>query len=673
MKVPPPLPRHEAPLPPPPGARAAALATGRPRRVPDLPLRVKLGALYALVIAAIGCGAYFLNSALVDRGFRSVERDAVRAQLARADAVLGLRLDALYHTAGDWATWDATYDYMLTRDPAFEQENLFQDSLATLGVTFMLFVDTQGSAVHYLGFDLDAGTQDDRWNDVASRLKGRPGEPPSGRGLVSLGDAAALVAFRPILRSDGSGPARGTLVIGRTVDATIADELSRALASHVELAAVPADALDPPSVRPTAADAITGTALLAGIDGGPALRATVHEARPVARQARLMHRGLLLALLGVATAGGLAVLILLEIEVAGPLTRLTRDVEALALSPGAAARVGRPRGLELGRLAVGVNELLHRLERRGAELSARERRFRQLFLNSPVGTAIVTERGRIVQCNPAFERIFGYSRTELAAEEPALSLGGDGDDLDQERDAMRSLRAGTVQRYQWERRFVRKDGTPVYALLQMSPLDHGPDEDDAFITQVLDFTARRAQEEEVLTLAFQDPLTGLPNRRVLQRHLSDLVGPGGRATDAAGALLYLDLDGFKVVNDTHGHDVGDRVLTEAAQRMSRQLREHDMLARLGGDEFAAYLPRADEHAAREVAARLANAVAAPLEIAGYAPAHLGVSVGIALGPAHEESLEAWLRRADEAMYDAKRGGGGRAVVAPHPAHNPTEA
>ncbi len=626
-----------------------------------LPLRTKLAVLYLLAILVIGGAAYVTDGMLVAHGFREAEHEAVVAQLDRAGAALQLRADDLYHSVDDWATWDASYDYVATLDPGFAKENLFQDSLATLGVTFMMFLDANGKPVKYLGYDLTSGAPDDRWRSVPSHVPGGLTTPSAGEGLVRLGDAAALVAYRPILRSDGSGPARGTLVMGHTIDSDVATKLSKALAARVSLSPASEPVVD--AVSALGPDSIQGRTTLAGLDGGPAVLVQVQARRPVAAQARLTQRAMLLALIGVALAGGLAAALVLELQVSGPLTRLTRDVGRISEDADARQRVTVPRGRELGRLAFSVNTLLERLERRRAELTTRERRFRRLFVDSPVASAILTSGGRVVQCNPAFERIFGYTAEELRRPRGVLLIAADGGS-DQEQEAMQSIASGRVQRYQWERRLVRKDGTPVYALMQMSGLERDPDETDTYIVQVLDFTARREREEEALTLAFQDPLTGLANRRVLLHRLSEA---GHDTGEERGALIYLDLDRFKGVNDRCGHDVGDRVLVELTQRMVHQLRGPDLLARLGGDEFAAFLPDLTEGAARKVAERLAAAVKEPVDIGNGATARLAVSIGVAMGPVPDEEAERWLRRADEAMYRAKRSGGGRAVVATAPA------
>ncbi len=162
--------------------------------------------------------------------------------------------------------------------------------------------------------------------------------------------------------------------------------------------------------------------------------------------------------------------------------------------------------------------------------------------------------------------------------------------------------------------------------------------------------SRRARE-----MSLHDPLTGLPNRRLLDLRLDHALGRSLRDRLPL-AVLCLDLDNFKPINDRHGHEAGDVVLREAGERMRAQLRSHDTLARVGGDEFLLLLePLDDRRAAAQVAAKLIEALAAPFHWQGET-LHIGVSIGIAISPDAGNSKHELIRHADQAMYQAKFGG-----------------
>jgi len=219
--------------------------------------------------------------------------------------------------------------------------------------------------------------------------------------------------------------------------------------------------------------------------------------------------------------------------------------------------------------------------------------------------------------------------------------------------AMASLMAPTVLAIEWLRGMpidvpVIVAGCTVLFLLVIARL-HG-------LVALLSETLRSVEEQ-----ATHDQLTGLANRRLFQRRWRQSLGEAGGHT----TLLYVDLDGFKPVNDVLGHDAGDRVLVEVAERLRRLVRAGDVVARLGGDEFAVIMPWTDATTADAIAQRLVAALAEPFDLA-QRPVSIGASVGaVTAGP--NADPEAELRRADTAMYAAKAAGRGRVRFASAPA------
>lgn len=165
-------------------------------------------------------------------------------------------------------------------------------------------------------------------------------------------------------------------------------------------------------------------------------------------------------------------------------------------------------------------------------------------------------------------------------------------------------------------------------------------------------------EQTIRQLSLRDPLTGLANRRFLQENERHLIA-GARRARTRMAVLAVDLDNFKAVNDQYGHAAGDTVLVVAAQRMKQLLREVDVIARFGGDEFVIVLSQVDgAEAAREVASRVVDSLCRPVPLAEGESAHIGASVGIAMCCEDGDTLDALLKKADAALYAAKRDGKG---------------
>ena len=172
---------------------------------------------------------------------------------------------------------------------------------------------------------------------------------------------------------------------------------------------------------------------------------------------------------------------------------------------------------------------------------------------------------------------------------------------------------------------------------------------------------RRIAEAQILQVATRDPLTLLPNRIALHERLEQHVRMANRHGDTL-AFLFIDLDRFKLINDTLGHDVGDAALVEVAQRLTHTLRDSDTVARLGGDEFAVLLPEVgDADEAVQMASKLITAVNEPAHLNGHR-LHLNASIGVALYPGHGDDGEQLMRNADLAMYQAKQSGSGRVCM-----------
>jgi diguanylate cyclase (GGDEF)-like protein len=185
-----------------------------------------------------------------------------------------------------------------------------------------------------------------------------------------------------------------------------------------------------------------------------------------------------------------------------------------------------------------------------------------------------------------------------------------------------------------------------------------------FVALSQDITTHKQQHQKLLDASQTDTLTGSLNRAGFDLRMHDALGRARHEQNLL-ALLCIDLDRFKPINDEHGHAAGDAVLQAAAQRLQQALRPSDMLARLGGDEFAVILPGVkDEPAASTVARKIVNALAQPFEIDGKLM-HIGASVGVALAPNGQGSVQTLMQRADAALYQAKRAGRGCFEVAQH--------
>ncbi len=257
---------------------------------------------------------------------------------------------------------------------------------------------------------------------------------------------------------------------------------------------------------------------------------------------------------------------------------------------------------------------------------------------------------RFAYLNGQAERLLGRARAELAGR----SIW----------EAFPALR--TTALYQETRR-AAVEGTAVHFEESLPPAGtwfeiHAYPADDGISVYLQDITDRRRADEDLERLALHDTLTGLPNRTLFQDRLEQAIHVAQRQGDTL-ALLFLDLDRFKEINDTFGHHAGDLLLQEVGRRLPQVLRESDTVARLGGDEFAVVLPEASAATAHIAAEKLLMALVRPCVVEGYR-LDVGGSIGIALYPEHAGDAVNLMRYADIAMYAAKRSGAGMMLYSP---------
>ena len=266
--------------------------------------------------------------------------------------------------------------------------------------------------------------------------------------------------------------------------------------------------------------------------------------------------------------------------------------------------------------------------------------------------------------SPVWCRMLGYTPDELATGISAWETLVHPDDWSDIRNSLEPHLRGVNEAYRAEYRLRHKSGHWVWVLAAGRVLDRGEGGEAVRMVGIhQDISQRKAMEESLLQLATSDPLTGLWNRR----HFVEVVrGELGRVrrNQAPAALLLMDLDFFKRVNDTHGHAAGDEVLRHFTATVSAQLREADVFARLGGEEFAVLLPCIDSLGAVRVADRLRRVVADSPASIDAGPLHYSVSIGATMLDARDESYEVAYARADEALYAAKHAGRNRVVLAP---------
>jgi diguanylate cyclase (GGDEF)-like protein/PAS domain S-box-containing protein len=296
-------------------------------------------------------------------------------------------------------------------------------------------------------------------------------------------------------------------------------------------------------------------------------------------------------------------------------------------------------------------------ERKEKEEAAKaiDNRFRTMFISAPVGMLLIDlKTTNLLEINPAYTKIVGRSVTEIK------KLGWQKmthpDDLAENTQNLKWLQEGKINRFKMLKRFIKPDDSVVWVELTVNVIENqsGP-VNSQYLAVFEDVTTRKNFEEKIWSQANFDFLTGLPNRSMFQDRLSQAINRSHR-DDKDFAILLIDLDQFKDVNDTLGHNRGDELLIDAASRIKLCVRESDTVARLGGDEFIIILSELSYLASvGTVAQKIIGMLAKPFNL-GQNTAYISASIGITLYPKDGSESVNLIKNADQAMYAAKKNG-----------------
>jgi diguanylate cyclase (GGDEF)-like protein/PAS domain S-box-containing protein len=281
-----------------------------------------------------------------------------------------------------------------------------------------------------------------------------------------------------------------------------------------------------------------------------------------------------------------------------------------------------------------------------SDLMVAEAKYRSLIENSLVGVYIMQD-GKLVYVNPRLCEMSGFKHEDLLGLNVSEFIYPE--DLPLVNENMRKRFNDETGTIKYEYRAIRKDKSVITFELYGSKIVYGGR--DAIIGTVIDITERKNTEKMIKHMAYHDQLTNLPNRYLLREKLNEAI-IGSKQNKCQFALLFLDLDRFKAINDTMGHEVGDQVLIEIAERLKACVEENDIISRYGGDEFSVLLPESGEQRASQVAYQILTKLSLPLTFQHH-EILVTPSIGISLFPSHGENFDRLIKNADLAMYHAK--------------------
>lgn len=643
----------------------------RPHR---MPLRTRLLWLFLPLLAASLGGIWLLSESILLSRFDREDQQRLQEGATVLHNRLDFELKRHLDIVRTYAWWDASYDFIQRPNETFEQENLDHEMLDDLGFDFVLFLDDRGhlqlkqwsppAPDQRVLFGAPSASDQALLEALQQRairlgaldFRGRTDHSLSE--LLLVDNLPTLLVSVPISNNQGSAPAKGAILAGYFLDRERLANLREQM--QADLQPMPNIATDS-TWKPlrSRSGSTHNQALLSprrfigehvqqvsvqylSSSGEPQLRFDITKKRLFYIQGEKAINFFLGASLLVALGAFLVGYLALELWVLRRVQRLNREVAEVGRNAHS-IRLSDFGNDELGQLAGEMNQMLERLEHSEARDRAILQSMRDGYFEMDVDGVILT-------VNPALCQLLGQTRETLIGH-PYYELLGE-DDLARARQPFqRAMQSGAGKTFAIP--LQRADGSLGYFEATVSLIHDLQGELRGYRGIVRDVSDQIAYQQQLLEMAYRDPLTGLGNRKAFDEQLGQALlraGSGGSEL----ALLYLDLDRFKEVNDRFGHDIGDALLRTVAERVRSTLRQPDKAYRLGGDEFAVLLEDSQENNPQRLAERLLAALVQPIALNGERIDFVTPSIGIALYPRHAGDAEGLVRAADSAMYEAKR-------------------
>jgi|GEM_PF-3200305 len=585
-------------------------------------LRAKILIILVVVIASYALAEHTIRRLVVFPSFEALERDEAGKDIWRCLEAIRREVEYLSASCAELATWDEA-NQILGDSKETPLASRLLAMVSRLNNLNLMYIYNPGTGVLWGGMG-QAGAQD--YPDL-KELKASSLSPSHRRlleraaagnlaGIIVTEEGMLLVASSGIASLRQGGAGRGIIVMGRPLGPEVIDRLVRQTSVTFQL--WPATGTGLPA---------TEKAALAELASDRSVYVDQSEPRLLKVYATLPD------ILG------------------QPPLLIRADVPRNITARGAAAlSIARNSLLAAGVMAmIPLLILVFRLVVSEEALRVSEERHRTVLEASPDPVVVCDPEGRATYINPAFTQVFGWTPAECLGQDMDFLPGGDrGDD----QTALDRIRNGqTVSGIEGLR--PTRDERLIDVSLSAAAFFDAEARLKGYVVTLQDITERKRAEAQLKQIAYHDPLTGLPNRKSFYERLENRLVQSRRRPTNRWALLFLDLDRFKDVNDTLGHDVGDLLLKAVASRIQGCLRESDIIFRLGGDEFtimATNLTRSLD--AATVAQRILEATAQPFQILEH-EIHVTGSIGISVHPEDGEEVEVLVKNADMAMYVAK--------------------
>ncbi|SHO50843.1 sensor domain-containing diguanylate cyclase [Desulfopila aestuarii] len=628
-----------------------------------------IGTILVLMIVLISS----ISKVIVLDGYSRLENDKI---LESAEQVLRMVDDEVGQVkivTGDWAPWDDTYQFVQDGNQDYIDDNLSDSTINNLPVDFIIYIGPERNLL-YCKY-VDPETEEDATcpNSIQQfalspfiQRSDENGETISG--LAMLGDVPAIIAAAPIMTSQFTGPAMGTLLAGRFLFPKEIQRLATKIGLALQLESLAGSDLSEDFslarehlttgagkavVERIDAKNIAAYSLLFDVQDSPILMLGIKTDRQIFAEGKKSLLYIIIAICITGLVCIVATMLFLETRVLSRVVRLNHEVQDIGTSGNLLKKATVEGKDELAGLSSAINQMVDSVristERDRAILESMEDGYFELDLE-----------GRITFFNQALAKLFGYPEKNISDVHYRHLM--DRKSASQTVQAMKRLYATGRPIIGMETGFTLENGKQLFLESTISLIRDADGMITGFRGIARDVTERKKAAEELLYLAYHDGLTGLFNRKAFYEHLKNELLYAERYSQQR-SLLYIDLDKFKKVNDTFGHAIGDVLLKQFCARVVQVLRNADKFFRLGGDEFVIVLSEPQAHSPEVVAERVLALMKKPFEIGSERIDFVSASIGISMFPTDGQDIDILLLKADSSMYRAKERGGAGIVAA----------
>lgn len=645
--------------------------------------------------------------AILGSSINKLEKQSVTENAERVQQAINENIEGLSSFVGDWGPWDDTYKFTLDHNGDFVARNLTDATFVNYNVNVILFIDKEGYIVYGKALDLDTermvpipkGLID---NIKKSSLTSRFSYNFTVKGIIALPDGPMLVASSPILTSNHEGPVVGNMVVGRFLDTVEVEDLAKRTRLGVSIKTLEntSDAnfqkvseANPTVLNPVDDNTIEGYSIIKDIYGQPIVGTIIKAPRRAHSVGESSSRLMLVSLLVLGLVCIITVLWFLEKNVLSRLHDLSQSVKSISTKGTIETRLPLDERNDEFKIVSGeINRMLEQLDKSQQAIYKSEKKFRTFVEKAQDIVYSLDKDGVCTYISPNCSTTIGYAPNDFIGKPFDYNMHQDNR---AEWSTYLKSRTGTNDFSEtFEYRSRKQDGSWEWLATSLSISEDADSNEHQFIgivrnidkrmrveaelreahdllekrveerTAELAETNKVLQEEiaerektqaEIKYLAYYDHLTGLPNRSLAMDRLSQAILFAQRARRPL-AVMFLDIDNFKIVNDTVGHTQGDELLSDVGRRLKESVRAVDTIARVGGDEFIIIVQDLeDENAVHDIANRILNSFKMPFALKDIEH-YVTASIGIALYPADGSDADTLINNADIAMYKAKKHG-----------------